>query len=176
MYLAAVLLLLVILPLASVAAQFFLSRHAVDAVFLVGRWFAFWAVGIRLFTAGVRQVIQPRFTAEEIFGAYENGSLALVREIGFANLSMGTLGICQPVSRGLDRARRHSGRPVLWLGRLPSYRPEDQEREGVHGHDLRRLCISGAVAIRNQTDLDAPKYRAAAGRNNTPAITAQKTT
>ncbi len=94
MYLAAVLLLLVILPLASVAAQFFLSRHAVDAVFLVGRWFAFWAVGIRLFTAGVRQVIQPRFTAEEIFGAYENGSLALVREIGFANLSMGTLGIC----------------------------------------------------------------------------------
>ena len=30
---------------------------------LVGKWFVFWAVGARLFIAGIRQVIQPAFTA-----------------------------------------------------------------------------------------------------------------
>ena len=61
---------------------------------LIGRWWTFWAVGIRLFTAGIRQVVQPRFTAEEIFGILDTSALPIVREIGFANLSVGTLGIC----------------------------------------------------------------------------------
>jgi hypothetical protein len=61
---------------------------------LIGRWWTFWAVGVRLFTAGIRQVIQPRFTAEQIFGIRDTAVLPIVREIGFANLSTGILGIC----------------------------------------------------------------------------------
>jgi hypothetical protein len=49
---------------------------------------------VRLFIAGARQVIEPRFTAEEIFGIRDRASFAIVREVGFANLSMGVLGIC----------------------------------------------------------------------------------
>ncbi|WP_371720521.1 DUF6790 family protein [Acidobacterium sp. S8] len=44
--------------------------------------------------AGIRQVIQPRFTAEEIFGIRDRASFPIVREVGFANLSIGLLGIC----------------------------------------------------------------------------------
>ena len=56
--------------------------------------FVFWAVGIRLFIAGARQVVQPQFTAEEIFDIHDRRSFAIVRDLGFANLCMGLLGIC----------------------------------------------------------------------------------
>jgi len=90
MYFAIVLLLLFVLPAASIAMQWS-SAHA--AAPLIGKWFVFWGVGVRLFLAGARQTIQPRFTAEEIFEIHETKSHAIVRELGFANLSVGTLGI-----------------------------------------------------------------------------------
>ena len=94
MYFAAVVLLMLIFPLVSVIAEAAFSSHSPGIVFLAGRWYVFWAVGIRLFIAGARQVIQPQFTAEEIFGIRDRASFAIVREVGFANLSMGILGIC----------------------------------------------------------------------------------
>jgi hypothetical protein len=94
MYFVFVILLLLIFPVASMTIEAALSRHTVSIIFLTGRWFVFWAVGIRLFIAGARQVIQPQFTAKEIFGIRDGGSFAIVREVGFANLSMGLLGIC----------------------------------------------------------------------------------
>jgi hypothetical protein len=60
---------------------------------LVGKWFVFWAVGIRLFLAGLRQTFQPKFTAEQIFGLKGDDALPFVRELGLANLSMGLLGM-----------------------------------------------------------------------------------
>ena|SRR5580704_161580 len=89
MYFVAVILLLLIFPAASVIAE----SQAVSLA-LIGKWFVFWAAGVRLFIAGIRQVVQPRFTAEEIFGLHDRASFAIVRELGFANLSMGLLGIC----------------------------------------------------------------------------------
>jgi hypothetical protein len=94
MYFVLVILLLLIFPVGSVITEAALSPHSVIMISLIGRWFAFWAVGVRLFLAGARQVIQPQFTAEEIFGIHDRGSFAIVREVGFANLSMGLLGIC----------------------------------------------------------------------------------
>jgi len=93
MYIASVILLLFVFPAASVGIEASLSGQTASILSLVGRWFVFWTVGVRLFVAGLRQVIQPRFTAEEIFRLTDTGSFAIVRELGFANLSMGTLGI-----------------------------------------------------------------------------------
>jgi hypothetical protein len=93
MYFASVILLLLVLPVISIAAEAILSHHAMNLA-LVGKWFVFWGVGVRLFLAGLRQVVQPRFTAEEIFGVRDTGSFAIVREVGLANLSMGFLGVC----------------------------------------------------------------------------------
>lgn len=59
---------------------------------LVGKWFTFWAVGVRLFLAGVTQTFRPQFTAESIFAIKDQAALGIVREVGFGNLAMGSLG------------------------------------------------------------------------------------
>jgi uncharacterized protein DUF6790 len=94
MYFASVVLLLLILPLASIAIESELFPHHLSVLSLTGKWFVFWGAGARLFLAGVRQVTQPQFTAEEIFRIREVGAFPIVRELGFANLSMGLLGLC----------------------------------------------------------------------------------
>jgi len=94
MYFAVVILLLLVFPVISIGAEAVLSPHASSLEFLTGKWFVFWGVGVRLFIAGARQVTQPRFTAQEIFGLGDRGVFPIVRELGFANLSMGLLGIC----------------------------------------------------------------------------------
>ncbi len=100
MYIATIILLLLVFPAASVAAAVVLSNHPVTIMVLIGRWFVFWAVGIRLFIAGMRQVVQPQFTAEKIFGIHDPASLPIVREVGFANLSIGLLGVCSVFHAG----------------------------------------------------------------------------
>jgi hypothetical protein len=92
MYLISVILLLLILPLASVGIDAVLHPGAAVAP-LVGKWLVFWAVGARLFVAGVRQVVQPQFTAGTIFGIKDRGADVIVREVGFANLAMGAAGL-----------------------------------------------------------------------------------
>lgn len=94
MYFLMIALLLIVLPSASVCIEVFLHPGKISIVTLMGQWWTFWAVGIRLFIAGVRQVVQPRFTAEEIFQIDDQASFPIVREVGFGNLAMGILGIC----------------------------------------------------------------------------------
>ena len=52
MYFAVVILLLLIFPVASVVVDAATSGNTVSILFLMGRWFVFWAVGVRLFIAG----------------------------------------------------------------------------------------------------------------------------
>lgn len=93
MYFLIVLLLLAILPVGSVLYEHAILHSAAPLPLLVGKWFTFWAAGARLFLAGLRQTFQPRFTAREIFKIESEEAFPLVREIGFANLSMGTLSL-----------------------------------------------------------------------------------
>jgi hypothetical protein len=60
---------------------------------LVSKWIVFWAVGWRLFLAGLRQVLQPSYTAREIFGLKGEESLVLVKELGFANIAIGVVAV-----------------------------------------------------------------------------------
>ena len=94
MYFASVLLLTVVLPVISIVIEAAGFPSGAVLTLLVGRWFVFWAVGVRLFVAGIRQIGQPQFTAGEIFGIRDPASLPIVREVGFGNLAMGFLGIC----------------------------------------------------------------------------------
>jgi hypothetical protein len=43
--------------------------------------------------AGLRQIIQPRYTAETILGLKGAESLFFVRELGFANVTMGSVAV-----------------------------------------------------------------------------------
>ena len=38
-----------------------------NLIFLTGKWFLFWAIGLRLLIAGFKQVIDPGFTLEKKF-------------------------------------------------------------------------------------------------------------
>jgi hypothetical protein len=60
---------------------------------LIGKWFIFSAVGLRLFIAGIKQTTDPAFTAKDIFHIDNADSLHIVRELGFANLCFGLVGI-----------------------------------------------------------------------------------
>ena len=44
-----------------------------------------------LMSAGLKQSISPSFTAKEIFKINEERSFVIVREIGFANISFGSI-------------------------------------------------------------------------------------
>jgi hypothetical protein len=93
MYLSTVLLLMVVLPIGSIAAEYFYFQSPLPLMLLVGKWFVFWGAGIRLFLAGLRQFFQPHFTAEEIFHIKSEDALPLVRELGVANFATGIAGI-----------------------------------------------------------------------------------
>jgi len=58
-----------------------------------GKWFIFSAVGLRLFLAGLKQTINPAFTAKEIFHIAGEESFPILRELGFANICFGLIGI-----------------------------------------------------------------------------------
>jgi hypothetical protein len=82
--------LMLVVPLASIAAAILL-RHQVLSSQLVMTWYVFWAVGVRLSLAGVRQIVQPRYTAQVILGITGKDALLLVRELGFANCALGSV-------------------------------------------------------------------------------------
>ena len=93
MYTLVIVFLMFIFPIASIFVELFLLKSTSAVMPLVGKWFVFWAVGVRLFSAGLRQSTQPRFTAETILGVKGIEQFILVQELGFANLSMGVLGM-----------------------------------------------------------------------------------
>lgn len=43
--------------------------------------------------AGLHQILQPSYTAEVIISLKSEDSLVLIRELGFANLSIGLIGL-----------------------------------------------------------------------------------
>lgn len=91
MYFVTVAGLMLVFPLLSIAIDVS-AGHAPLGMALVGKWYVFWAVGLRLLLAGIRQILQPRYTAETILGIKGDDALLLVRELGFGNLAIGVVG------------------------------------------------------------------------------------
>jgi hypothetical protein len=92
LYLISVCLFMLLLP----AGCIFFEAATHRAVFgwpLTGKWFLFWAVGARLFIAGLRQVTKPAFTAKEIFHITGDESFPVIRELGFANCCIGLINL-----------------------------------------------------------------------------------
>ena len=92
-YLLIVLATMLILPLACILGEV-LQKKAPFGWALTGKYFIFWAIGIRLFIAGIRQTTQPAFTAVKIFNIRNSEeSFVIIRELGFANICIGLIGI-----------------------------------------------------------------------------------
>jgi hypothetical protein len=93
LYLAIVILLMGVLPVVSILVDAIVLHSGAAPLFLIGKWFVFWSVGIRLILAGLRQIANPAFTAGTIFGIKEKAALTIVQELGFGNVSIGLLGV-----------------------------------------------------------------------------------
>jgi hypothetical protein len=92
MYIAIVALTMFLMPAASIIIEHALNP-SMSIIFLVGRWFVFWSVGVRLGLAGLRQFFQPAFTAREIFHMRSDEALPVVRELGAANFATAVVGL-----------------------------------------------------------------------------------
>lgn len=155
MYVAAILLLMVVLPIVSIGNEHYLHHASTPLMLLAGKWFAFWSAGIRLFTAGLRQLLQPRFTVEAIFGIRSDDPLPFVRELGIANIASGTVGILSIVQQSfvLPAANRCSS--LLWDRRYPAPDRQAEEPDARAGNGnrpvrlvrLRRLCNIHSSAL-----------------------------
>ncbi len=112
-YLSTVLLLMLVLPVVSIL----IDRHYQpngSLIALTGKWFVFWAIGMRLFTAGIRQVAKPAFTLQQIFHIQSTGAQAVVKELGFANICFGLAAILSLFIPGWRPAAAFAG--GLYLG------------------------------------------------------------
>lgn len=91
MYVGTVVCLFVI-PLLSVGVEWDVV-HAPLSLGVLEKWYVFWAVGIRLLLAGVRQMLQPAYTRTAILGIQDSSSHLIVRDLGIANSSIGAVAI-----------------------------------------------------------------------------------
>lgn len=92
LYFISVLLFMLALPTICIIVQAH-NLHIPYTWQLIGKWFLFWSIGIRLFIAGIKQIVQPEFTAKQIFQFKSEESFVVIRELGFANVSIGLLGM-----------------------------------------------------------------------------------
>jgi hypothetical protein len=89
--------LLLLLPVLSIAGAFILENEPFGWS-LTGKWFIFWAVGMRLFLAGIKQSSDPEYTATKIFHMKSTEGFVVIRELGFANISLGVMGILSVIN------------------------------------------------------------------------------
>jgi len=91
-YIISVTMLTFILPAVGFIIEHLITNIAMTFE-LFGKWFIFSAVGLRLLIAGIRQTTNPAFTAKEIFHIDSTESFPILRELGFANICFGLIGI-----------------------------------------------------------------------------------
>lgn len=99
MYIVLVLLVMLLLPAFSVVHELYFHGNHAGLLLLVGKWYVFWGVGVRIGFAGVRQALNPRYTAETILGLKTSEPWFVVRELGFANIGLGTVALGSILTR-----------------------------------------------------------------------------
>ncbi|MFT4144286.1 MAG: hypothetical protein QM644_07490 [Mobilitalea sp.] len=82
----------IVCPFISIGIEMQLSNSAFRILLL--KWFAFYSIGLRLLSAGIKQVLSPGFTAKEIFEINDPKSHPIILELGFSNICLGLLGVC----------------------------------------------------------------------------------
>lgn len=88
--------LLLVLPLAAALCEH-VAEDEVLNMRIVIKWFVFSAVGLRLFIAGIKQASSPEFTAINIFSMRTREGYVVIRELGFANIALGVMGILSAI-------------------------------------------------------------------------------
>ena len=91
LYLFYVIAVMMVFPVASILVELFVTEKSHDTWETIGKWFIFWAIGVRALTAGISQSLNPGFTASLL--QVDESSFVVIRELGFANTCMGLTGV-----------------------------------------------------------------------------------
>ena len=99
MYFVIVIATTIVLPIASalidIQANLGWDMAATSSTALLieylGKWYAFWAGGVRLMLAALRQILMPEMTLKNIFEIDHPPSGHIVQELGFANFAIAVL-------------------------------------------------------------------------------------
>lgn len=86
--------LTVVLPILStiIVATVLRPQSLTTVILNLGIYTVFWGVGVRLLLASITQITRPQVTLG-ILGIKTNEATQIIRELGFANLGMGIVGI-----------------------------------------------------------------------------------
>ena len=90
-YFIYVLAVMFLIPSICVVVDFFIIKKENQFINALGKWFIFWMIGIRLLTAGLKQVFDPAFTASML--NLDSTGFVIIQELGFANVLFGLLAI-----------------------------------------------------------------------------------
>ncbi|MCS0501013.1 hypothetical protein [Ancylobacter mangrovi] len=132
MYYAIILLTMVVLPIVSISAELATTTGIGGFLLVCIKWFAFWAVGVRLLLAGVSQIWKPGFTLKSILGVDDPRAHVIAQELGFANTSIGLAGLLSMVFTSWVLPVAFTGGVFLGLAGLNHLRrPERSLRESV---------------------------------------------
>jgi len=89
--------LVFVLPLLSAGVEHYID-HSLQTIQMIGKWFVFWTTGIYLFASGVRQASNPEFTGMSIFRLSSRESYVMMKQLGFANMALGAMGILSVIN------------------------------------------------------------------------------
>lgn len=125
-----VLLFFVAVPLSGILVELLLIGTSETFVAIAFKWFLFSGVGLRLGGAGIKQVMQPQFTAKEIFNIEGDGATPVVRELGFANVCFSALAVISFFVSSFRIPAAITGGLYFGLaGLLHVFKPKDSGKE-----------------------------------------------
>ncbi|WP_105615623.1 DUF6790 family protein [Vallitalea okinawensis] len=108
-----------ILPVSSILIEVFSKKKTYNSgeiILIVIKWFVFWGIGLRCLTVGLSQSINPKFTASILQVSEE--SYVVIRELGFANICLGIVGIASLYFSEWRKAAACSGGIYLGIAGL----------------------------------------------------------
>ncbi|MCG7394191.1 hypothetical protein MHY87_14895 [Microvirga sp. ACRRW] len=144
MYLGMITLTMAVLPLLSIGIEYPLTPRG-NLVFLVGKWFVFWAVGVRLLLAGLHQIFKPAFTSETIFRIKDPDARKIVMELGFGNIAIALVALVSVYRTEWLTPAAFAGAVFYGLAGLQHLR--NSERTGIENMALASDLFVAAIMI-----------------------------
>lgn len=119
-----------IIPVSMIIFEQFFLNNSLSFFELSLKWFVFSGVGLRLGSSGIKQIVDPCFTATTIFGIKDEKAYVLVKEIGFANVSFSLIALLSIVFAAFRiPAAITGGTYFLLAGLLHVFKEKESEEE-----------------------------------------------
>lgn len=144
-YTVFILLTMLVLPIVAILIR--RSRTRAPLLELVGTWFIFFGVGVRLLVAGLMQILNPGFTGDLL--QLDANVLLIIQELGFTNVLLAILALAS-LWKSEYRVLATAG--AIYMGfagilHLLNQTPDSTAREGVALYSDLWICLIALVYL-----------------------------